>query len=135
MFGFIVKTLIFTLAVGPVATASPPKTITLDLKLEANNHVITQPQVVVPLGKKSKTLTVMEDHSQYIIEVTPNRDVDQQVYLDFTLRKVSHGKMFLISHPRMITLLDQQATADEGDSATSGDKNVVLSVTPHLPLN
>jgi type II secretory pathway component GspD/PulD (secretin) len=116
----------------PAALAAQPGTVRLELKLEANNHVITQPNITVPLGKKSVTEKIMADKSTYIIEVTPQKDIDEQLYLDFTLRKVTNGKSFVISHPRMITLNNQEAIIEEGDSATSDVKNVVLSVTPHL---
>ena len=114
------------------ASAVGPQYITLDLKLEVNNKIITQPVVVVPLGQKSYSKQVMADQSTFVIEVTPKKDIDNQVYLDFTLRKNVKGKSFVISHPRIITLNNQLATVEEGDSATSDDKNVVLSVTPHL---
>jgi hypothetical protein len=117
---------------GAEAFAVGPQYITLDLKLVVNNKVITQPVVIVPLGQKSFSQKVMPDQSTFVIEVTPKKDIDNQVYLDFTLRKSVKGKSFIISHPRIITLNNQEATVEEGDSATSDDKNVVLSVTPHF---
>lgn len=131
-FKVLILVFVASLAVPAVAFAAAPKTITLDLKLQVNSQLITQPKMVVPFGRKSVSLKVMADQSTYIIEVTPQQDIDQQVYLDFTLRKVTKGKSVVISHPRMITLLNQEATIEEGDSATSDVKNVVLSVTPRL---
>ena len=122
---------IFSLFIGRSALAAAPKTITLDLKLEINNQLITQPQLIAPLGKKSTSFKVMADNSTYVIEVIPEQDVDMQVYLNFTLKKITKGKSVIIAHPRIITLLNQEASVDEGDSATSDVKNVVLSVTPH----
>jgi len=129
---YFLKTVTLTLLIAPFAFAAAPKNVILDLKLQINNQIITQPTLIAPLGKKSTSFKVMDDKSTYVIEVTPKQDVDQQVYLDFTLRKVTNGKSVVISHPRMITLLNQEATIEEGDSATSDVKNVVLSVTPRL---
>jgi len=132
MFEFF-KGFLLIMMLTPMAFAVAPKTITLDLKLQVNNQIITQPKMVVTMGKKSTTLKVMgADNNTYLIEVTSNQDVDQQVYLNFTLKEVKNGKSFVIAHPRMITLYDQEATIEEGDSATSDAKNVILSVTPHI---
>jgi type II secretory pathway component GspD/PulD (secretin) len=75
---------------------------------------------------------VSADKSTYVIEVTPHEDIDNQVFLDFVLRKVTKGKSTIIARPRIITLENQEAVVEEGDSATSDAKSVVLSVTPHL---
>ncbi len=88
--------------------------------------------MVVPLGKKTVRLQVMNDKSTYVIEVTPKKDIDEQVFLDFTLKKVTHGKSSLIAHPKMVTLLNQEVVIEEDDSATSDVKKLVLKVTPHL---
>jgi hypothetical protein len=122
---------LFLSGLSSIALAKSPEEVSLNLKLEANNEVITQQPVTAALGKKSFVEKVMAN-ATYIIEFIAKKDIDNQVYLDFTLRRIFKGKSIVISHPRIITLNNQEAVMDEGDSATSADKNVILSVTPHI---
>jgi hypothetical protein len=115
---------------GMASIALAAQMVTLDVQLEVDNHIFT-PTMTVAFGKMAVTHEVMADSSSYIIEVTPQRDIDQQIYLNCTLKKVTHGKIEVISHPKFITMDNQRVTSEEEDSATTNAKNVRIAITPH----
>lgn len=108
------------------AAAPPPRPITLEMKLEIDGKVVSQPRTVVLEGHKAKLTQVSSGTAPaYSVEVTPTITPDPAVSLAFVIRQTQNGETKVLSRPRTVVLNRATATIEQ-----STPQSFKLSVTP-----
>lgn len=115
----------------PVAAhaAKLPGAVDMDLALEVNGALITQPHVAVALDGRGMLAQQMEDGSFYTIEVKPTKKTTHTLMMDFAVSRIVHGQSELIAAPKVIVRNGYKARVEE--KVATGDR-VSLSVNAKM---
>ena len=127
----IYSTLTIFLFSAVAAISAPSNTVTLEMKLNIDNEIITKPTVNVAYGKTAKIEQMIHQTGEKVmIEITPTQDAANKnaIKLDFRVAKISKGVETTLSSPHVSTTLGKVARITQTADAKAAFRTLDLEV-------
>lgn len=125
---------LFFLSVGLVGFTGNYSIVNLDITLKIDGKLITNPKVVTKFGEK---VTIRQDSvdgaDDTFLEVLSEQVSPKEVLVKLKVGKIINGKSYIISNPRIMTVLGEKAEMTTTRSPVEGSgQNIQVSVTPTM---
>jgi hypothetical protein len=112
----------------PANHAEIPQMVNLDMQLEINGQMVSQPHATLLTGEKGVFQQQAPNHNSfYVIEMTPTQIQHNQLIMKVEISRLKDGKKTLLSSPKIITANGEAATVEQ---TINGSPTLKFTATP-----